>query len=106
MLCRSIASPKSMDSPNSSRSTPKDLKKACSKGATKILQRRPKIAVEVHVEWVARYGSSVRAVLDLLSLDSYRVWVLLHGSADVTRWNGEDLTSAPPPKFHLFMLPA
>jgi len=35
-----------------------------------------------------------------------RVWVLLHGSADVTRWNGEDLTSAPPPKFHLFMLPA
>jgi FkbM family methyltransferase len=75
------------------------------KGATQILQRRPKIAIEVHVDWVSRYGSSVKEVLNLLPLDSYRVWVLHHKSPEVKPWNGEDLASISACKFNLFLFP-
>jgi FkbM family methyltransferase len=77
------------------------------KGAKEILKRRPKIAIEVHVEWVARYGSSVREVLDLLGLESYYVWVLPYDPTveEVRQWHGEDMTAYPPPKFTLFLLP-
>jgi hypothetical protein len=77
------------------------------KGAKEILKRRPKIAIEVHVDWVARYGSSVREVLDLLDLESYHVWVLPYDPTleEVQHWHGEDMTRYPPPKFTLFLLP-
>ncbi len=75
------------------------------RGASQILQRRPKIALEVHVEWACRYGSSVQEILDLLHLESYRVWVLRHKSLEVQPWSGEDLTAMPAPKFHLFLVP-
>jgi len=75
------------------------------RGALRILERRPKVAIEVHVDWVARYGSSVAEVIELLNLDSYRVSVLAHGGTEVRPWDGSDLTKLPPPKFHLFLLP-
>jgi FkbM family methyltransferase len=75
------------------------------RGALRILERRPKVAIEVHVDWVARYGSSVAEVIELLNLESYRVSVLAHGGTEVRPWDGSDLTKLPPPKFHLFLLP-
>jgi FkbM family methyltransferase len=75
------------------------------RGALRILERRPKVAIEVHVDWVARYGSCVAEVIELLNLDSYRVSVLAHGGTEVRPWDGSDLTKLPPPKFHLFLLP-
>ena len=74
-------------------------------GASRILQRRPKIAIEVHVEWLARYGSSVAEVIELLNLNRYHVSVLAHGGTQVRPWDSSDLTKLPPPKFHLFLLP-
>jgi FkbM family methyltransferase len=74
------------------------------KGASTILARRPKIAIEVHVDWVERYGSSVTEVVRLLNLDSYCVWVLPHRS-QIVAWAGEELTRYPSPKFNLFLLP-
>lgn len=75
------------------------------RGASEIMRRRPKIAIEMHVDWVARYGSSVKEVVDLLQLESYRVFLLRHKSEQVKPWNGEELPAEPPPKFHLFLLP-
>ena len=76
-------------------------------GATAILRRRPKIAIEVHTEWVSRYGSSIDEVVKLLNLDAYRVWVFPYNPAidEVRPWEGEDMNAYPPPKFTLFLLP-
>jgi len=78
---------------------------AALKGAAQMLARRPKIAIEVHVDWLRRYGSSVKAVLDLLNLDGYEVWVMPQRPVEIRRWQGEDLTAYPPPKFNLFLVP-
>jgi len=75
------------------------------KGASQILQRRPKLAIEVHVDWVKRYGSTVREVVGLLYLESYRVWIMPYNLETVLPWNGEDFNTYPPPKFTLFLLP-
>jgi FkbM family methyltransferase len=74
------------------------------KGAAQILQTRPKIAIEVHVDWVSRYGSSVSEVIDLLKVRSYRVWILPYDS-ELEVWNGKDFSEYRPPKFTLFLLP-
>jgi FkbM family methyltransferase len=75
------------------------------KGASQIMRYRPKIAIEVHVDWIARYGSSVEELLGLLRLDDYKVWILSWPPVRVTQWGGEDLRTYPPPKFHLYLLP-
>jgi FkbM family methyltransferase len=75
------------------------------KGATQILQRRPKIAIEVHTEWVSRYGSSVAEVIALLNLEDYRVWILPYTAEEVSAWDGRDFREYPPPKFMLFLMP-
>jgi len=75
------------------------------KGATQILQRRPKIAIEVHTEWVSRYGSSVAEVIALLNLKDYRVWILPYTAEEVLAWDGRDFSEYPPPKFMLFLMP-
>jgi FkbM family methyltransferase len=75
------------------------------KGASQILQRRPKLAVEVHVDWVKRYGSTVSEVVGLLDLESYRVWIMPFNLGTVLPWKGEDFNTYPPPKFTLFLLP-
>ena len=75
------------------------------RGASQILARRPKITIEVHTEWIIRYGSSVGEVLDLLGLERYDTWVMPHGSPVVKPWKGEDFSLYPPPKFNLFLLP-
>jgi FkbM family methyltransferase len=75
------------------------------RGAAQILSRLPKIAIEVHVSWIARYGSSVKELLDLLHLERYSVWVMPHPRPEIRPWAGEDLTAYPPPKFNLFLLP-
>jgi len=74
------------------------------KGAAEILRTRPKIAIEVHTEWVSRYGSSVNEVINLLNPSSYRAWVLPFNS-ELEAWNGKDFSEYPPPKFMLFLLP-
>jgi FkbM family methyltransferase len=77
-------------------------------GARQILERRPRIAIEVHVDWVRRYGSSIDEVIGLLNLPSYQVWVLPYDLEidEVRPWGGEDMNSYPPPKFTLFLLPS
>ena len=74
------------------------------RGAAQVLQTRPKIAIEIHVDWVSRYGSSVPEVVNLLNLKSYRAWVLPFNSK-LEAWNGKDFSEYPQPKFMVFLLP-
>ena len=75
------------------------------KGASQILQRCPKIVIEVHTDWVCRYGSSVDEIIALLNLKAYRVWVLPYATEKVLAWDGQDFNQYPPPKFTLFLVP-
>lgn len=75
------------------------------KGASQILRRCPKIAIEVHTDWVCRYGSSVNEVIDLLNLRAYQVWILPYATERVVSWDGQDFNQYPPPKFTLFLIP-
>lgn len=75
------------------------------KGASAVMAHHPKIAIEVHNEWVTRYGSSVDEVIGLLKIESYQVWVMAYTSGDVKPWDGQNFNAYPPPKFTLFLLP-
>ena|SRR5438874_4027668 len=75
------------------------------RGASQVMRRHPKVAIEVHPCWLPRYGSSASEVVALLSLDSYRVWILPHGLQQVKPWSGEELGGYSQ-KFNLFLLPA
>jgi FkbM family methyltransferase len=75
------------------------------KGASQILQRCPKIVIEIHTDWLNRYGSSVNQIIALLNLEAYRVWVLPYATEKITACNGQDFNRYPPPKFTLFLIP-
>lgn len=71
-------------------------------GAPKILATCPKLAIEVHTEQLAQYGASVQALLDVIGVERYHVWV---------QWDDDQ---APVPydaavpidkRVHLFLLP-
>jgi FkbM family methyltransferase len=74
------------------------------RGASEVLIRHPKIAIEVHVDWVSRYGASVSEVVNLLDLKSYRVWVLPH-NGEIQPWDGKDFNRYQATKFTLFLMP-
>jgi len=75
------------------------------RGASQVMRRHPKVAIEVHPCWLPRYGSSASEVVALLSLDSYRLWVLSHGFQQVKLSSGEGLVRYSR-KIYLFLLPA
>jgi FkbM family methyltransferase len=45
------------------------------KGAKKILETAPKLALELHTEVLDRYDTSVAEILSLLDLDRYETWI-------------------------------
>ena len=59
------------------------------RGASKILARRPKIALEIHSpETLAMHGTSVAELFALIGVDDYHLWV---------QWNDEN----PPQKYDM-----
>jgi FkbM family methyltransferase len=75
------------------------------KGASQIMRHRPKIALEVHVDWISRYGCSVTELLDLLPLDDYAAWCLDNPVGPVKPWDWEAAQNCSNPKFHMYLLP-
>jgi FkbM family methyltransferase len=45
------------------------------RGARSILSKRPKLAVEIHGDKLAKYGTSLDAILDAIGRDRYTFWV-------------------------------
>ena len=68
-------------------------------GATKVLATRPKIALELHPEHLAQYGSSLEEILALLRGLGYRMWLQRDDANEPVEYDGH----APiPTRAHLF----
>jgi FkbM family methyltransferase len=44
-------------------------------GAKKILSSRPKLDIEIHTEQLAKYGTSVQDLINLVLSENYKVWI-------------------------------
>ena len=44
-------------------------------GAAEILSTRPKLAIEIHTDDLGKYGASVKDLLRLIDVESYKIWI-------------------------------
>lgn len=72
------------------------------KGASELLSRAPKLAVEIHTELLGRYGTSVEEMFGLMSLDRYRVWVQWDERQEPVEFDGRQAITS---RVHLFAVP-
>ena len=72
------------------------------KGAQKILNKSPKLAIEIHYEQLHRYGASVSEILKLLDLRRYHCWVQWSEAEEPRVFDGKEQISA---HVHLFAVP-
>jgi len=75
------------------------------KGATQVLKRRPKLAIEVHVEMLRRYGHSADEIFDHVPPAEYELWLQLGGTEAPRPWRGEKLAAQHMDQVHLYALP-
>ncbi|MBI4500793.1 MAG: FkbM family methyltransferase [Gemmatimonadetes bacterium] len=71
-------------------------------GASKVLRKTPKLAIEVHATALSRYGGSFRELLEPLVANGYDFWILREATVEPFH------PSSPPPgdsRFHLFAIP-
>lgn len=59
------------------------------KGAQKILQTRPKLAIEIHCNEITKYGDTVEDMLSLLHIDEYESWILYNDEEEVRPFMGD-----------------
>jgi FkbM family methyltransferase len=55
------------------------------KGCKEILRRRPKLAIEVHLDELPKYGTSVAEVFELIDIDSYEGNMVVRPDTDTIR---------------------
>ena len=73
------------------------------RGARRILESRPKIALEVHTGVLHRYDTSAAEVLSLIPLERYRTWIQWDDNAELVPFEpGTPITK----RVHLYCLPA
>lgn len=72
------------------------------KGAKKILQNRPKLAIEIHTESLNSYNTSVRELLSLLHLDNYDCWIQWKDGEEPKKF---DINQEITQRVHLFAVP-
>lgn len=76
------------------------------KGARKILAQRPKLMIEIHVDYLSRYGYSPQDVIHFLDLDGYLFFVQQGEEEDM--WSVKDFSSFDfnSDKFQLYAVPS
>lgn len=72
------------------------------KGAKNILQKAPKICIEVHTDLLPRYGTSVKELLSLIDLSRYQCWVQWDTTKTPVPFDGEKEIDK---RVHLFAIP-
>src|SRR5262249_12069876 len=63
------------------------------RGATRILERRPKLAIEVHVDMLRRYGRRADEILDWVSPRDYELWLQRGADHPPRPYAGEKLNA-------------
>ena len=75
------------------------------RGAKRILERRPKLAIEVHVDMLRRYGHQADDLFEIVRPADYECWLQL-GGGDVPRpYAGQRLNAQHMDQVHLYALP-
>jgi len=72
------------------------------KGASHILSKRPKLAIEIHTEHLKNYRTSVDEVFNLIRSDGYTIWIQWDDTKMPELWNGKQSITK---RAHLFALP-
>lgn len=74
-------------------------------GASRILERRPKLAIEVHVDMLRRYGRRADELVEILGRDDYDFWLQPGGGDPPRAYAGERLNHLHMDQVHLYALP-
>jgi FkbM family methyltransferase len=75
------------------------------KGARRILEHAPKLAIEVHVDMITRYGARASDLFQFARPEVYDFW-LQKGAGQAPRpYAGEDLNALHMNQVHLYALP-
>jgi FkbM family methyltransferase len=72
------------------------------KGAKNILQKAPKLEIEIHTEILPRHNTSVKEIFDLIDISRYQCWVQWD---DLERPVEFDLQQEINKRVHLFAIP-
>jgi FkbM family methyltransferase len=75
------------------------------RGAGRVLETRPKLAIEVHCGCLCQYGDSIEEMIELLDLDSYDSCVVYNDSPDLVPYDGNIERWRPYNYVHLFAKP-
>jgi FkbM family methyltransferase len=75
------------------------------KGAQRILQAHPKLAIEIHCTGINNYGHTIEEMLNLLNLDGYDSWILYSDEDEVVPFNGDTERMKNHHYAHLFAAP-
>jgi FkbM family methyltransferase len=74
-------------------------------GATRVLERKPKLAIEVHVDMLRRYGHSADELFELVRPRDYEFWLQLGPDSAPRPFAGERLSDQHIDQVHLYGLP-
>ncbi len=72
------------------------------RGAKRILERRPKLHLEIHTDLLDRYGASVDAILELIHIEDYNAWIQWKDDQEPQPYNPEEPITS---RVHLFAIP-
>ena len=75
------------------------------RGASNLMKKRPKLAIEIHCAVLSRYGTSVNELLQLLNLDEYHCWVQLKDGEEVIPYEVKEIDISSYGRVHLFAVP-
>jgi FkbM family methyltransferase len=75
------------------------------RGARRVLERRPRVAIEVHVDMLQRYGSSADALFEFVRPEVYALWIQPGGDQVPRPWRGERLADLHMDQVHLYAIP-
>jgi FkbM family methyltransferase len=73
------------------------------KGAAEVLKTRPKLAIEIHAEELAKYRTSVAELFGRLDLSGYRQWIQRDESSYPVPYDGSEPITE---RVHWFAVPA
>lgn len=75
------------------------------RGATEILKRVPRLAIEVHMDLIRQYNGSADDIFQLIQKDRYRFWIQLGGDQEPRPYDGELLAEQHQAQVHLYGIP-
>lgn len=75
------------------------------KGAQKILQTHPKLAIGIHCASETKYGHTIEEMLSLVYLYGYESWILYSDEDELVPFNGDTERMKNYSYVHLFAAP-